>query len=248
MTPRVHMAVVAVAMIGVVVAGQASAQPGPGEWEFSLAPYLWASGMDGTLGIGDQEQEVEASFSDILDNLELALMGHFDMRNESWVLASDLIYVDLGQKTEVEQGTVTAGLDMTIVELLGGYRVSPAVALLLGARWVDAGVDLAYDGDFAVEDADAGESWLDPVIGVHALAPLSERWWVGFRGDIGGFGVGSELSWQAYADLGFRASGLISVMIGYHTLDIDYEGGSGPAAGQLDLMISGPQLGVVFTF
>ncbi|HSN53561.1 MAG TPA: hypothetical protein VLT32_02775 [Candidatus Sulfomarinibacteraceae bacterium] len=231
-----------------LVAAPAAAQSTTDGWQFSIAPYLWASGMDGTLRIGDREQEVDASFSDIVDNLDIALMGHFDMRNERWVLASDLIYVDLGQEKKLEAGTVTAGLDMTIVELLGGYRVSPAVALLLGARWVDAGVDLAYDGDFAVEDADAGESWLDPVIGVHALAPLSERWWVGFRGDIGGFGVGSELSWQAYADLGFRASGLISVMIGYHALDIDYEGGSGTAAVDLNLVMSGPQLGVVFTF
>lgn len=232
----------------IIVATPSAAQTSSGGWQYAIAPYLWASGMDGTVRIGDQEQEAEASFSDILDNLDFALMGHFDMRNDRWVLASDLIYVDLGQDEELAEGTVTTGLDMTLIELAGGYRVSPAVALLVGARWFDTGVDLAYEGDFVAEDAEASESWVDPIVGVHALAQLSDRWWIGFRGDVGGFGVGSELTWQAYADLGFRASDLISVMIGYHTLDVDYEGGTGAAAVDLNLVISGPQLGVVFTF
>ncbi len=235
-------------IVVVLAASPASAQATSGAWQYAIAPYLWASGMDGTVSVGGQEQEAEASFGDILDNLDFAFMGHFDMRNERWVLASDVIFVDLEQDQEVAQETVTTGLDMTLIELTGGYRVTPVIALLAGARWFDTGVNLAYDGDFVAEDADAGKNWVDPIVGVHAIAPLSERWWFGFRGDIGGFGVGSELTWQAYADVGFRASDLISVMIGYHALDVDYEGGSGMAAVELDLMISGPQLGVVFTF
>jgi hypothetical protein len=233
-------------------APRAAAQSNAGEWQFSVAPYLWAAGMDGTIRIADLEADVDLAFSDIISDLDFALMGHFDMRNESWVLSSDLVYVDLGQTEDIVEGaieaTVNANLDLTMFELAGGYRLSPVFTLLAGVRWVDMGTGLTYSGDLVDEDASAGASWIDPLIGVHALAPLNDRWWLGVRADVGGFGVGSELTWQAYADIGFRVSKLVSVMLGYHVFDMDYQDGSGLAAVDLDVTISGPQLGVVFTF
>jgi hypothetical protein len=234
------------------MAPHAAAQSSSNDWQFSLAPYLWAAGMDGTIGIADLEADVDLAFSDIITDLDFALMGHFDMRNEAWVLSSDVVFVDLGQSVVIVEGpiegTVTANLDLTLIELAGGYRVSPVFTLFVGARWVDMGSSLGYSGDLVEEEIGASASWVDPLIGVHALAPLNNRWWLGIRGDVGGFGVGSELTWQAYADIGFRASKLVSLMLGYHVFDMDYEDGSGLAAADLDVMISGPQLGVVFTF
>jgi hypothetical protein len=248
---NIQLALVSVVIVS-CAAPQAVAQSNAGEWQFSVAPYLWAAGMDGTIRIADLEADVDLAFSDIISDLDFALMGHFDMRNDRWVLSSDLVYVDLGQSEDIVEGgiegTVTANLDLTLIELAGGYRLSPVLTLLAGARWVDMGTGLAFSGDFVDEDADAGASWVDPLIGIHAFASLSDRWWLGVRADIGGFGVGSELTWQAYADIGFRASKLVSVMLGYHVFDMDYQDGSGLAAVELDVMISGPQLGVVFTF
>jgi len=233
-----------------LVAPQAAAQSSSNEWEFAIAPYLWVAGMDGTMSIANQDLEIDVPFSDIIDNLDLALMGHFDMRNDRWVLMSDLIFVDLEDKQDLDYGTVTAGMDMTILEVAGGYRVSPAVALLAGARWVDMGASLRYGGEIAEPDADADESWIDPLVGVTVFTPLSknEKWWFGAYGDIGGFGVGSELTWEVYADIGWRASHLVSIILGYRVLDFDYESGSAPLSAELDMSVSGPQLGVVFSF
>lgn len=235
------------AIIVILVASQATAQSGSNEWRFAIAPYLWAAGMDGTVSIADQDQEIDVPFSDIIDNLDLAFMGHFDMRNDRWVLMSDLIFVDLEDKQDLDHGTVTAGMDMTILEVAGGYRVSPAVALLAGARWVDLSASLRYSGEIENDDADAGESWIDPVVGVHVFTPLSEKWWLGLYGDVGGFGVGSELTWEAYADIGYKVSHLVTIILGYRALDFDYETGGTPSV-DLDMTVSGPQLGVAFTF
>lgn len=232
----------------VLLAPYTEAQSKPNQWRFAIAPYLWAAGMDGTMVVANIEEDVDVPFSTIMDNLDLALMGHFDMRNDRWVLSSDLIFVDLEHSEDLEEGTVTAGLDLTLFELVGGYRVSPAIALLAGARWVDMGAELRYAGAVIDDAAGAGSSWIDPLVGIHVLAPLSERWWLGVRGDVGGFGVGSELTWQAYADIGFKASGLVSIVLGYHALDMDYEDGAGLSFVGLDLLVSGPQLGVAFTF
>lgn len=237
-----------VLVVVTLVAPQATAQSSSNGWQFAIAPYLWAAGMDGRLAIADLENDFDVPFSDIIDNLDLAFMGHFDMRNDRWVLSSDLIFVDLESSEDLNPGTVTTGIDLTLFEIAGGYRVSSSVALLAGARWVDMGASLRYNGQIVDEEADAGKSWIDPLVGVHVFTPLSERWWLGLRGDIGGFGVGSELAWQAYADIGWKASDLVSIILGYRAIDMDYESDYRRLPVGLDLLISGPQLGVAFTF
>jgi len=246
----VALVVVAVSL----VAPTADAQTSSGEWQFAVAPYLWAAGMDGTMTVGEMEQDIDVPFSDVLDDLDFALMGHFDMRNDRWMVSSDLVFVDLGTSEDVdpiEPGdpiNVKTGLDMTLFELAGGYRVTPVFTLLVGGRWVDMTAEISVLDGLQGHHAEASKSWLDPLVGVHAFVPLSQRWWLGLRGDVGGFGVGSELSWQAYADIGWQVSDLVAIILGYHALDIDYEGGTGIQTAELDLMLSGPQLGVAFRF
>lgn len=244
---RLLCGVLSTVAIMAVFVPRAAAQSGS-SWEYALAPYLWAAGMDGTVRIEDLQQEADVPFSDIIEDLEFAFMGHFEMQNERWALSSDLVFVDLEDQQDLDQGTVTVGVDLTLVELAGGYRVSPAVTLLAGARWVDTGSSFRYGGEVLEADAEAGTSWIDPLVGVHVVAPLSERWMVGLRGDVGGFGVGSDLTWQASANIGFKASDLITIVAGYRALDMDFEDDDGFQTTGLDLLISGPVLGVAFSF
>jgi hypothetical protein len=240
----VVLGIATVAMTGSTAAAQSSS----GEWQYTIAPYLWAAGMDGAITVKGVEADVDVPFSDIISDLHFAAMAHFDMKNERWVVSSDLIYVDLDSSTDVAQGTATAAVTQTLFEVAGGYRVSPAVTLLAGGRWVDLTSGLRYSGPNVGDSVEAGKSWIDPLVGVHLIAPLAERWWIGAHGDIGGFGVGSDLAWQAYADVGFRASDLVSVIFGYRAIDMDYEDGSGRDLFRYDMLISGPQIGVAFTF
>jgi hypothetical protein len=57
----------------------------------------------------------------------------------------------------------------------------------------------------------------------------------------------SSGEWQAYADVDFRASDLVSVILGFRAIDIDYEDGSGRDLFRYDILVSGPQIGVAFT-
>ena len=236
------------AAVVTLAAPQAAAQSGPNGWEFSIAPYLVAAGMDGSITVKGIEADVDVPFSDIIDNLDLALMAHFDMRNDHWVLMSDLFYVDLEGSADIALGTASVTVQQTLFEVAGGYRVSPVFTLLAGARWVDLENRIRYTGEILDEDVSAGKSWIDPFVGVHLMAPLSQRWWFGARGDIGGFGVGSDLAWQAYADIGFRASKVVSIILGYRAIDMDYEDGSGRDLFRYDMMIAGPQIAVAFSF
>jgi hypothetical protein len=241
------LALLAAAVV-TLTAPQAAAQSGSNGWEFAIVPYLVAAGMDGSITVKGIEADVDVPFSDIIDNLDFAAMVHFDMRNERWVLTSDLFYVDLEGRNDIALGTATAAVQQTLFEIAGGYRVSPVFTLLAGARWVDLENQIRYTGQILDEEVSAGKSWIDPFVGVHFMAPLAERWWFGARGDVGGFGVGSDVAWQAYADIGFRASKVVSIILGYRAIDMDYEDGSGHDLFRYDMLIAGPQIAVAFSF
>ncbi len=237
------------AVVGILAGPQAAAQSSSNEWQFAIAPYVWLAGIDGSMTIGGHEAgDGSVDFDHILDSLDFAFMGHFDMRNEHWVISSDLVFMDLGGSRDYTEGTVSTGFKTTLFELVGGYRVSPAVALLAGARLVDMSTSIGWDGPLEERRVEANKSFVDPLVGVHVFASLSEKWWIGLRGDVGGFGVGSELTWQAYADIGFRISHVVSILAGYHVIDMDYESATEVVAVDLDVMVSGPQLAVAFTF
>ena len=247
MNARASLKLIAIAAL-LLVGPYAAAQSNPGEWQFTIAPYMVAAGMNGSIAVAGLEADVDVPFSTILDNLELGGMLHFDMMNERWVISSDLIFMDLEDKEGAANGTTTASMDETLFELAGGYRVSPAVILLAGARWVDLGTGIRISGPDAEAGGDASKSWVDPFVGVHVSAPLATRWWLGVHGDIGGFGVGSDLAWHAYADIGFRVSDLVSILLGYRAIDMDYEEGEGIERFAYDVLTAGPQLGVAFRF
>jgi hypothetical protein len=67
---------------------------------------------------------------------------------------------------------------------------------------------------------------------------------LGVRGDVGGFGVGPDLTWSLVGSIQYHVSRQVSVGGGYCALDIDYtQGCSG-----LDVLMHGPLLGAVFRF
>lgn len=67
------------------------------------------------------------------------------------------------------------------------------------------------------------DDWWDPYIGVRARYNFSPTIYVIARGDIGGFGVGSDLMWQGECALGFQLTSSIYTEIGYRALSFDYE-------------------------
>jgi hypothetical protein len=237
------------ATTGLLLVGpHAAAQTGSGDWEFTIAPYLVAAAMDGTVGINGHDVKLDVPFSKIWDNLHFGGMVHFDMKNDRWLLSSDVIYMNLQQSAEVANGTAEASVTESFFEVAGGYRASKALTFLAGARLVDLGSKLSFTGANADLSGDQSKSWVDPFVGAQLTVALSDRWWLDLHGDVGGFNVGSTLAWQAFADVGYRVSNLLSLYVGYRALDMDYESGSGNDLFRYDVLTAGPQVGVAFRF
>jgi hypothetical protein len=138
----------------------------------------------------------------------------------------------------------------TALDLLGGARYwNQELDLSLA---VDASVDLGRlglerSGSFAVARSGTLD-WVDPFVGFrvrHEFAPGNE---LQFLGDIGGFGVGSDLTWQLFAGYGFDfwQSNLHGI-IGYRALAVDYSQDNGANRNNnLDLILHGPVVGLSF--
>lgn len=218
------------------------------DWKFKLTPYIWATSLKGTAGIGPVSGDIDLDFDEILDDLEMALMLNLRAEKGLWAIQADGVWADL--KSDETSGPLrtTVDTEMWIIELNGRYRFADNWEVLAGARYFrqDLGINLSAGGP-GVNVGDTAD-WIDPVIGAAFATSLSDKWSFQLMGDIGGFGVGSQFTWQAWADFDWRFSKLASLALGYRHLDWDYKEGSGATRFSYDAYLTGPTVGVTFNF
>jgi hypothetical protein len=88
-----------------------------------------------------------------------------------------------------------------------------------------------YDGTVGLPNLPAGipevptESrfWVDPILGASLRYDLTRHWYGTVLGDVGGFGVGSDISWSVFGGVGYQFTDWLSVTLGYRYLHIDYD-------------------------
>ena len=91
---------------------------------------------------------------------------------------------------------------------------------------------------------DGKETWVDPVVGFRVRKDLNENRFVALYGDLGGFDVGSQFTWQAYGGVGYEFSDRVSGYLMYRYLDVDYDEGGFV----WDVVMEGLLFGVGFYF
>ncbi len=227
----------------------------PGEddagWSFQLAPYVWMAGVKADVGVGPFQASGEGDFIDLVKKLDLGAMLHFEGRKERWGFFLDGLYMNLSDDAKVRVANVRVrgididgGLEMALLEAGAFYRFGEAglsFDALAGVRYLSIDVEVK-PGPFPTLSED--KHWVDPIIGGRFHLGLSERWLLSLRGDIGGFGVGSDLTWNVAAHLGYRLSERTTLAFGYRHLAIDLASGNL----ELDLEFSGPFFGISFGF
>ena len=79
---RIGILLTAALMVAGLFCGPVFAgEKGDDDWQFSLAPlYFWGVSMDGDVGIGPVDQNLQVDFGDIWGNLEGIFTGHFEAR------------------------------------------------------------------------------------------------------------------------------------------------------------------------
>ena len=259
-------------LLVLTLAGGARSEEEPvPEWEFSVAPYLWMSGIDGSVEAGDHSADVDVSFSDIWDALDLGVLGLVEARRDKFSFVTNLIYMKLSTSAGGPVGPllpaappgsfdVRVTAKTLIVELRPSYEVlslplfgvddERRIALDLGpgARvyWLDNHLDVKLKPGVPVgpfgRRFDETIDWVDFVGAARIRAQLSENIGVVVSGDYGGFDIGSS-SHRTWSLAGFA-----SYRLGEHW---DLSAGWRELAierGGVDIALSGPLLGAMYRF
>ena len=83
------------------------------------------------------------------------------------------------------------------------------------------------------------------------LVRMMDKWFVVGRGDIGGFGVASDFSWEALGGIGYEVKDWFALSVQYLALGVDYDNGAAPGAADFfsyNTIAHGPRLGFIFKF
>ena len=243
-----------------------SAVTGKDPWRFTVAPYFWGTSMDGKAGVQDIETDVDISFGDILKDVSIALMVYGEARKDKFGFFVAPFYVRLHDKNS---GPIDSRTTNQSVMMGGGafYRLAEwqtgegadgnpltiAVEPYIGARltYMRLEIELSQGSgpipNSALPQEDKSRVWVDPIVGTRVGMDLTENWSLFAEGDVGGFGVGSDFSWQTMGYLGYRGSAFgvpTTYVVGYRALSQDYDKDDF----KWDVTQHGPMLGAAFHF
>jgi hypothetical protein len=219
------------------------------EWDHTMLIYLLGAGLDGKSQVGAIEADIDQSFSDILEHLDVGGMGTYRASGEIWTHTIDAIYTGLSGNAPLgPNGRFGAEVDQLIASYDIGYRLAERVEVVAGVRYNSIDVDLAVTTFAGTMRTSGDKDWLDPYIGARSIIPFNDTFGLTLHADVGGFGIGSDLAWQAVVWLNWNMSKTFFGAIGYRILDTDYEDSSGNRFFKFDVAIHGPGLGFGWRF
>lgn len=235
-------AIVACSFMG----SNAVAQDGDG-WDFRITPYIWFMSIEGETAVAGQNVDVEASFSDILDSLNVALSVNFEANNGTFFFVLDGLYSDL--ELDIEPNSfisASAETQIVVFDALVGVNISEYFDLYTGARYNSQDITVIPT---MLPSFELGDDWLDYLIGVRAKGPVSDNWAFSGRLDTA-FAGDSRSMWylEVMFHRYFGRNKNMHLDLGFRFLTVDYESGSGLTRFLWDVDQYAPVVGYSWTF
>jgi hypothetical protein len=252
-------------------AAEGEADPGP-KLEFEALLYGWVTGTYGSIGVGDTTVRLDVGPDDVLELLfdgdALAGAGYFSVSWDRFSLFTDTLggYAETHvRQTIPTQLCCTLKIDaettmkFVVADFALGYRLGQWTLpkrerpLTLGAYAGARYVYLSNDVDATVgvvggtqRSAAVFESldWADPLVGIRWSVPILDPVSLDFRGDIGGFGASSDLTWGLVGALRWWLpfkpfGGTTYLAAGYRVVAFERS----PSGGDVDMQMRGPMMG-----
>lgn len=230
-----------------------SAPAAASEFEYDVTLYGWLAGIGSRIDTVRGPVTSDLSFGDILEDLDGAFMGVFEARRGRMIFLADLQYTatasDEGPPFGVLFSGTTTETQLSIASAFVLYRQidRPELTLDLGAglRYADVNIGVTLQGGtLPTQSILVDDAWVDPVLALRFARRLSDTWQMTGFFDVGGFGMGSDLSWQALVGFTYQINDRWSARAGYRHLHIDR---SNNARGY-ELDLSGPIIGATYRF
>jgi hypothetical protein len=207
----------------------AHAQDFSADPDWKVTAYAWTMALDGTLGIGPIEADIDLSFSDLLDDLNYG--GAVAIRRD-WgrnLIVADLNYYSLSPDP-IETplgGTISTDLDMPLLQFYYGRKTATSkgyFAWLAGVRYIELDTTLTWKPGFDILDKQtrsASPDFTDFIVGGLYSTSISDKWNLNLQGD---FGVGgSDHSWNAQIFFQRELQSGNAWVFGARIMDISFE-------------------------
>jgi hypothetical protein len=186
-----------------------------------------------------------ASYRNPLPGLQLSVTANA-------ALVTEMTIAEIGGLYELHRWSGSAG-SFTAVDALAGFRywnssASASVDALATATYTPLGIGASRQFGVSLSNT---MQWVDPLIGLRPRHHFTPHQGILVRGDIGGFGLGSQLTWQALAVYSYewKVDGLgLAAVLGYRALGTNYSTGSGFDASGMNVVLHGPVIGLTFRF
>jgi len=234
------------------------------EWQVNITPYFLVAGLNGTAGVKGITSDVDMSFSDILDKLGFGFNMALEVRKGHWGLILDGIYLRLeDQRTRSWMGplglvNIEGALDATMTQQIYGAGLNYRFAfgrtnldLVMGARFTRIELDLILNATTNLEllpggirEVNGKSDWVDPIIGARIFHNFNKALAFMVYQDFGGFGIGSDMTYQFVGVIDWTFYSVISAKLGYRFLYQNFDKDDF----QWNTNISGPLLGIGFRF
>jgi hypothetical protein len=234
------------------------------KWTGSFSTYAWLPWITGDMGVGPVKLDVDIGPDDLLKNLDWSTlpiwMSYGELRNGRLTLFNDIVWSALeasdGFERRFVSGNVQVNYSQLTVELGAAYAIwtngVSTVDVLAGGRYWRQESDVFLEisaGQLGTAIARSGSvDWVDPFVGARLQQAIAPGQSLVVRGDVGGFGAGSDFSWQAMAtynmELCVTGGSKIDGYIGYRALSVDYSEGNY----SYDAIQQGPVFGLTMNF
>jgi opacity protein-like surface antigen len=223
-------------------------------WSFELTPYVWAAGMNGDIEVRDRKASVDPSFSDLFKDLDFGVMGAAEVRYDRWGFLLDGLYMKLSKDAVSTPFRLFSSVDVDQkTGMVEGYFMYRPIWLdvftldvMAGARAWILDTELKFKaGVLPNETVSHSTSFADPLIGFRAKYYLTDKFSLSLLGDVGGFHVSSNVTWQAFGGFEWRFAEHWTALAGYRALGLDIEKRHQI---KVDAVFHGPVLGISYRF
>jgi hypothetical protein len=207
--------------------------------KLEIVPYLWASGIDADVTVGDQTVKADVGFDDLFDAVDIGGSLLAVTQYNRFILWTQLDYLEL-DSDELDGAPPNARLETDALFLTAalGYQFSTfgnsTLDVLGGVRYLD------LENTISVGDIRSRDRGQDIVDGIFMLRPsfvLND--WAKFN-LIMSLGAGdSELNYEVQPQFHFQLSDMLVAQVGYRQLYYDIEGDRGEFDGSFHGFVAG---------
>lgn len=205
------------------------------DFTFAVNPYFWTVAIGGQVALPNTElYNFNLKFTDAISDLKMAAMlaGRFKYKTVS--LLYDITYVNLSPTLSIpasQSGRYINGTSQ-FKEFTGDFTIAyrvpiPDKSVQLdvygGTRvWsIDRTINLTSTNGLTSTD-NQNNTWVDPVFGALVNVDFNKNWFSYLRGDLGGFGAGSEFTTMFILGAGYRFDEHWNTSLGLKSLYVDY--------------------------